>query len=173
MTASPHTVQRIALGVGLVAVVWFVISGCDILAPSFVDQLTGNAVPAGTEVSGSVLVVLNNLTPTGAILSYTYDLDVAGSSAVTTHTLTQTTSAGNYFVMSLPCPLARLAFTSLSLAGGSGTAPPVPTTQQTGSTGPTLPTADYLPPALECGSVFFVNVFGVPPNARVDVNLYK
>lgn len=126
--------------------------GCDALNPAFVTQLGGDAGASGPAPTGSIVLVLNN--QTGQPIALTYDQETVQPGG---ETLLQEDAylvvPVTYWTTTFDCNTTSVTLKSIDLLGTSGTLDP---TNAAGS----LPFAanTLTRPALQCGSVIFVNV---------------
>jgi hypothetical protein len=143
-------------------------SGCGILNPEFVNQQGGNPIPGSTNISGYVLIVLNNLTAGAASLTYEFDLRKPGTSTLITDGSTMTNGIPGFFAMSIPCGVTEVRLVSARAFGGGFVPDP---DAEDDPTLVELPTTMFKTPVLQCGSVIFVTITGSAGSAVADVQI--
>jgi hypothetical protein len=159
--------QRLTALIGFGLIGCLLLGGaCDIINPELAHEMGGNPIPGSTRVNGFVLIVLHNLTPGGVSMSYEFDLKVPGQDDLLADGGNMGIGIPGYFAMSVPCGVKEIRLMGLSVS-------PLPDPDDPESGALDLPTTNFTSPLLECGSVIFVTVSGLPPNAIVDVQLLK
>jgi hypothetical protein len=118
---------------------------CDALNPAFVGQLGGDAGTVGPAPTGSIVLILNNQTPRRVALSYDLELSRAGQQTIVQADGSLVTGSG-YWTATFDCDTSALILTGLAFIDGEDEEE--------------LPLAvnQFRRPALQCGSVVFVNV---------------
>jgi len=169
------TRQRLTvlLGLGLIGCI-LLGNACDVVNPEFAYQMGGNPIPGSTNVNGYVLVVLNNLTPHDAMLTYEADIKRVGQADLVSDSGTLFKGPGEYLAISLSCGTQEIRLVSLDL--GIDLDIEALDETQDGEAAPTtfpidLPTTVVTSPVLRCGSVVIVTVVGTGADAVADVQV--
>lgn len=156
-------ILRSCIAVRVAACITVMMAGlsCDALNPSFVNQLGGNANVVSPKLAGSIVVVFNNQRSTPLQLSYETEITRPGDSAVTLgggniipdSNLNDPPEPG-YFAVTLDCNTTMIKITGIGQIGSD----------EGGAGSLALASNEFRAPALQCGSVLFVNVpiFGSP-----------
>lgn len=118
---------------------------CDALNPELVGQLGGDAGNAGPAPTGSIVLLFNNQTAQVLSLRYNVEFIRPGESAVLQQDSTATVSQG-YFATTYDCDTSAIILNDIVAEGG-----------EDDNTLP-LSVSELRRPALQCGSVVFVNV---------------
>jgi hypothetical protein len=123
---------------------------CDILNPSFVGQLGGDAGNTGPSPTGSIVLIFNNQTTQRLALNYDLELSRAGEGVVTQTGSSLVTSTG-YWTATFDCDTTGIILTGISIVSDTGD-------DTGGTTDIALAVNEFRRPALQCGSVVFVNM---------------
>ncbi|HOA73304.1 MAG TPA: hypothetical protein PL151_12105 [Phycisphaerae bacterium] len=116
---------------------------CDALNPALVGDLGGDAGSVGRGPTGSVVLVLNNQTSQELALQFDVKYTRAGE-ATTTQEAEFTAPAGGWWTMTLDCDTSAVILKQVAPVGGDDGIP--------------VAVNEFRRPALQCGSVIFVNV---------------
>jgi len=119
---------------------------CDALNPALVGQLGGNASTAGPAPTGSIVLIFNNQTARWLSLNYNLEISQAGRPTVLQEEHTLVVAPGAYWTVTFDCNTSAAILESIT---------PVGTDDDDGMA---LAVNEFRRPALQCGSVIFVNV---------------
>lgn len=139
---------------GWAAVCILILAGvsCDALNPAFVAQLGGDAGTAGPAPTGSIVLLVNNQTGRRVLVDYQLEITQAGGGQIAQTGSTPVPAAG-YWAWTFDCDTVAVSLTSLSFLG---------TATQPGDDTVTavipLAVSRFSRPALQCGSVIFLNI---------------
>jgi hypothetical protein len=148
---------RLAAWVGCASLILTAGTSCDVLNPSLVNDLTGTASTSGPQPTGSILVAFNNQRGVALTLNYTVERNHSGT--VTTST-EKFGNSGGIWAVSYDCDTTKVAITGISTTSSSNSTDTTDTTDtsDTSTTTSLALSMTFEPPALECGSVIYVNV---------------
>lgn len=119
---------------------------CDTLNPAFLGQLGGDAGTVSPAPTGSIVLVFNNQTARRMALTYDVELSVPGEAAMTQTENALVTDTG-YWTATFDCNTSAIMLTGI-----------VPMDGEDIDEGLTLAVNEFRRPALQCGSVVFVNL---------------
>lgn len=122
---------------------------CDALNPAFVGQLGGDAGNVGPAPTGSIVLIFNNQTNRQLALNYELELLRAGQGMVTQTDGYLRTGPG-YWTATFDCDTSAILLTGISILDATG--------DDDVAVDIELAVNEFRRPALQCGSVIFVNV---------------
>lgn len=124
---------------------------CDALNPALVGQLGGDAGSVNVDPTGSIVIVFNNQTNQEMALRYEADVIRPGGGTEIQPT-TFTVAPASWWATTLDCYTSSVTLIGISTAVGA--------TQPSDISPTIIPIAanTFTRPALQCGSVIFVNL---------------
>jgi hypothetical protein len=144
----PRYLTAVLAALAVLALLGF--ASCDALNPALVGQLGGNTGGSGPEPTGSIILAINNQRPNPVEVSYSYEMIQPGGGVVT-GSVTGGAPIGTWG-FTFDCNTSQIAIASIANVIGGTAAEPEPLE------------ITFQRPALQCGSVIFINVpaFGSP-----------
>ncbi len=146
---------RSAALAGLLIVSVLACTSCDALNPAFVSQIGGSSGAAGPEPTGSIVLVFNNQRAQRFALSYDLTINRAGEQTVTASGGALEAETG-YWTATFDCNTT--AITLRGVVPISSSSATQPASQPSTGTSLGLDGVEFSRPALQCGSVLFVNL---------------